>query len=824
VDNAVRDCDRVQVDSGLPPKQHLSLFPPASYDGPPANVIDRDVSKMTSESITQNPQNGIRQLASIGFEREDWTAFRSVEGLQRRAGTSRDKLAAVVVKELVDNALDGGGTATLIIVGAEDGDTIVVTDNGPGIEGDDERIARIFSMNRPQISSKYLRLPTRGALGNGIRVVVGAVAAAKGRLFVSTRGRTLEIIPDVAKGDSRAIRIGDAVSTGTRIEVVLGGALAPGKKDLWMGEYAIRAARGREVAYTGRTSPHWYDVESFHELAMSVADSSITAREFMTHFEGCSRLKIPRAYAGAPVRSLSRGDAADLLDTAKGVARMVDPARLGRTRADAFPGEYVKKAAVRREQYDGESKDVHIPFAVEVWASASLGAKSTIVFMVNWTPCITDAGAWHQGGNNGTRVAGGGLDFVIKTRKARMSAVVNIITPRMPLTTDGKAPALGAFGGTIENAMAAAWKRAKESRTQPEKISVKATVFQHMEEHIVAVSSNRKYRFNWRQVYYRIRPIVQDEKGSTLEWNYFSQTIVKEYLQEQGDEPMAYRDSRGTFHSPHGKGSFPLGTLGVEEYVRPGYLYNKVLVVEKEGFFEALKADGWPERHDCALMTSKGQPTDAARDLIDVIGESSEPVTVYLLHDCDAAGTIIYQSFQDATEFKKARSVSIVNLGMDVEEAIDLQEAGEIEIEDVPETDRTVARYVSEGHAEWLRTHRVELNVFTTERFIEWLDEKMEPYEGKLIPPVNHMADHLRDSLSLRVREQITAQILAEAGIDDQVKDALAGLAGKLDEVITTLPRVVADSLASDLQQRWSDPIDAMADVMAVAGDDRGAA
>ena len=38
-------------------------------------------------------------------------------------------------------------------------------------------------------------------------------------------------------------------------------------------------------------------------------------------------------------------------------------------------------------------------------------------------------------------------------------------------------------------------------------------------------------------------------------------------------------------------------------------------MVEKEGYFEALKADGWNKRHDCALLTSKGQPTDAARDL-----------------------------------------------------------------------------------------------------------------------------------------------------------------------------------------------------------------
>jgi hypothetical protein len=52
-----------------------------------------------------------------------------------------------------------------------------VEDDGPGIPGDPAEVARLFSILRPLVSSKLLRLPTRGALGNGLRVVVGGRAA-----------------------------------------------------------------------------------------------------------------------------------------------------------------------------------------------------------------------------------------------------------------------------------------------------------------------------------------------------------------------------------------------------------------------------------------------------------------------------------------------------------------------------------------------------------------------------------------------------------------------------------------------------------------------
>ena len=131
------------------------------------------------------------------------------------------------------------------------------------------------------------------------------------------------------------------------------------------------------------------------------------------------------------------------------------------------------------------------------------------------------------------------------------------------------------------------------------------------------------------------------------------------------------------------------------------------------------------------LMSSKGFTTRAARDLVDKLAEHDEPVTIFCVHDADASGTMIYQTFQEATKARGARKIKIVNLGLEPWEAI----AMGLEVEDVEEGERRkpVADYVLEREdalptadwEEWLQTHRVELNAMTTPQFIEWLDGKM---------------------------------------------------------------------------------------------------
>jgi hypothetical protein len=88
----------------------------------------------------------------LKFEREDWACFRTVEGLQQKAGVAKDKLRRLVL----NNGLDLGGE---VDTGKLPDGGYFIEDNGGGIDGTPEEVARLFSIGRPMISTKLARLP-----------------------------------------------------------------------------------------------------------------------------------------------------------------------------------------------------------------------------------------------------------------------------------------------------------------------------------------------------------------------------------------------------------------------------------------------------------------------------------------------------------------------------------------------------------------------------------------------------------------------------------------------------------------------------------------
>ncbi len=282
--------------------------------------------------------------------------------------------------------------------------------------------------------------------------------------------------------------------------------------------------------------------------------------------------------------------------------------------------------------------------------------------------------------------------------------------------------------------------------------------------------------------------------------------MITEVEADSGDLPGLYRDPRGVLYHPHTGEEIPLGTLAVERYKRPDWTYNKVLYSEKEGFFSILREVKWPERNDCALLTSKGFASRAARDVLDLIGDSQEEVFFFCIHDSDASGTLIYQSLMEATRARGRRKVHIINLGLDPEEALDMglqvetfREAGEVKRR-LP-----VADYVSDSWSRWLQTRRVELNAMTTPQFLEWLDEKMAPFIGKVQPPAPVLRATMVEETRRTVREELTRRILEAAGIDGQVEAAMEKLASQIDS--TDLDEIVRLGLAATPEERWIAPL-----------------
>jgi hypothetical protein len=152
------------------------------------------MSKSPRLKIQKSAVDLANAAPNLKFEREDWSLFRTVEGLSQRAGVPLEDLAPLAMKEITDNGLDTGAEVSVGKLPNSSG--YFVEDQGPGIDGTPEQVAALFSIARPMVSTKLLRLPTRGAVGNGLRVVAGAVLVSAGSLVVITRNRRIVLRPE----------------------------------------------------------------------------------------------------------------------------------------------------------------------------------------------------------------------------------------------------------------------------------------------------------------------------------------------------------------------------------------------------------------------------------------------------------------------------------------------------------------------------------------------------------------------------------------------------------------------------------------------------
>ena len=449
---------------------------------------------------------------------------------------------------------------------------------------------------------------------------------------------------------------------------------------------------------------------------------------------------------------------------------------------------------------------VSIPYVVEAWA---IKDKRTDLFVyVNRTPITGKINAARDKRDIDAYGCGLADNIATAPKDEQFEIKLSIITPFMPITSDGKEPNLDPFLSGIERVVSKAVNAARSPKRSS--TSIKQVVLDNLDDVIALISTNGKYRFQQRQFLYKMRPIVRNEIDKMLKTGTFN-GIITDYEYENGEIPGMYREPRGSIYHPHRKETITLGTLMVENYKRPEWTYNHLLYNEKEGFNAALKDENWPEQHDCMLISSKGFSSRAARDLVDKLAEHDEPVKVFIVHDADGYGTMIYQTFQEATKARGARKIKIINLGLEPWEAVEMGLKVETPEDDDDDDDsnggkktrrKPVADYVYKydqengtDWAEWLQTHRVELNEMTTEEFIEWLTAKMAEHgDGKLIPPPEVLEAELAKRVEAKLREDITERILREARLDEQVAAAVAA---------TEMPD--ADELADGIEEMFEE-------------------
>jgi hypothetical protein len=234
-----------------------------------------------------------------------------------------------------------------------------------------------------------------------------------------------------------------------------------------------------------------------------------------------------------------------------------------------------------------------------------------------------------------------------------------------------------------------------------------------------------------------------------------------------------------------------------------------VLYIEKEGFLPLLERARFAERYDLALMSSKGMGTVAARKLIESL--SGKAATIFVLHDFDRSGFSIAGTLsRDTRRYEFTTEVPVIDLGLrlaDVQawqlqsEAVEHKSDPTSNLQENGATAEEIEFLCgSSGHGQ-----RVELNAFTSDQFVAWLDSKLiEHGVAKVIPDNETLDQAYRRAAAVRRYQQI----IDEAG--DKIATYAQGLT-----VPDTLRANVARRLANDPTLAWDE---ALAELLARAG------
>lgn len=389
------------------------------------------------------------RLARVAFKTSRLLDFVGERELVAQVGHEVEAWPCVIMKELVDNAIDSAEEhETAPVIEAEvstERNEIIIADNGAGIPV--KTIKDVLDFNARVSSREAYVSPSRGMQGNALKVIVcmpfalsEAEANRRGETIIETRGTAHRIgfavdpvrqMPRISHDTDRSV-----VKKGTRVTVrwpptasdmledahgrflqmaCVFGLFNPhlALKLTWNDEPLIEISPSNRDWQKWRgcdpTSVHWYDQERLSRLmAAYVADDldhkrERTAREFIAEFRGLSGSVKPanvldEACLGRPSLAsffaegeVDHNAVARLLRAMKENSRPANPEQLGIISRDHFAAHLVRDDAdpanFRYKRVAGEHHG--IPYVVEAAFTSFPDAKRPrIITGVNWSAAI----------------------------------------------------------------------------------------------------------------------------------------------------------------------------------------------------------------------------------------------------------------------------------------------------------------------------------------------------------------------------------------------------------------------------------------------------
>jgi hypothetical protein len=810
--------------------------------------------------------------ARTHFSESTHNDFFTVNGLQSSTGqTSRD-FGNVVLKELIDNALDAcesAGIEPRINVAANYTDNgqmvLTVSDNGAGLDG--AIVEKILDFDTRTSDKAAYKSPTRGAQGNALKTIFGIPTASfkelgldgGGLVTIESKGLRHEISFNVSQSGLTVETLHNVTpiieSVGTTVKVLMPYLYAT-KPDYWVKAFALFNSHSwvyfenkfsmvnrdsikpvlypkltdcKKITPDKPTNANSYNEPAFFKLtAMQGEQTKTTAFEFVRTFDGF-KFK-PKAKQIIDELNLNGLRVADIFNDRAKVTALHSAMKLaskpiqhkhlgviGETNLLARL-ENVTRNAYRKIEgvIDG------VPYVFEVLI-AECGDTGGAFYGVNHSPTYSDfLGAYH------TKWL---LDKIIEPKH---TVICHLIGIGLNFTDKGKSGL--ALPDSVKSEIAAAIVQAGKSIKRgsnnvvkfegetPQKVTIKDAVFKMLPDAINIATDNSRLKMNVRGVYYKIRELVpllaESKTDEQKKYNYFSQTLLPQYWQQHGRNRQIYNDARGMYYEPHGGKFMPLGTTEVDGYEFPFFQYDKILFMEKKGLWHTIESAGLPKKYDMAVIAGEGFASVAIRELLDR-AQTGSNYTIFVLHDADSSGYNIARTLQAETKRMPNHNITVIDLGLFVQDALDMNIEPETHDRKNKLTENltnlnAIEREFFEGvpNGKNYKCKRIELNALSAGQLVDYIDSGIaraiaeNGLTNKVIPPETVLSETAAKYRNEKLEQLAMNALIEKYAINEKVNQFVQSMT--FDNELFT--GGVGGYLISNELETWRDGLNDLTD------------
>jgi DNA topoisomerase VI subunit A len=680
------------------------------------------------------------------------------QGLENRTGILSGDWYIVLLKELIDNALDAiEANADKKITVEYSDKTLKIFDNGNGLSSAD--IQAMYDFDNYVTKNRHIINISRGKLGNGLKTVIGICQVGKYRLLWHTNENNIvcpqldaenaqdgEIKVEFIRLDERTDFKGVEIQ-GINVDYghlyTIAREFSECNNDvLFALEYNVSKYVFEPVAESTNkqeeTSLLFYDFKEYRRL-LDVQDGENSYKTFLDNYFGTRMRK------------------------ASGIKGKIKDINMNDVESDFYALKQLqntKPLTLLKKHLIGYRNIIEsYPYIIEYktdntgWLGKNCVMVNNSITYFDAASVSFDAGEYQVTASK--KINTNSLNEILNAYKDYKFSI-HIITPKPIFKDFGKTEIdISDISQTLIDNIRKTVN--KEKRKKPvdkadKPRSKKDLALENMDEAFNMASSGGKYSITARQMYYKLRELIGDDTWETEHtYNRFTQDWLTQWIDDnpQYEEKVNFSD-RGTFII--GGVSRGIGSVNVRNFIAGDnmkenrftvdadininsnydfdvrYRYDKVLYIEKTGFNEIFQVEGVQEKYNMLIVSGQGYASRSARQLLYDLQQKG--LKIYCMHDLDVAGMTIFDSVGRAND-KFKYDIEIEDLGITPSDAARYN----ITPEKVKEADETRLEGFSAYHQVFFRnadgySRRVELNAFTTEELLQIIDDKLRDKNG----------------------------------------------------------------------------------------------